>query len=430
MSGIGEIEKGVLSLSTEDELSTLLKMGIDSSFFVQYGEVFEYIVRYYQRYGKVPSKKVLKKKFDFHVVDINGEHNYYIDQLKECKVERELSDIIDSSIELIGKDANKALEYIAGRVIELQGTTQDQSHLSYTDKHATGRAEALADRMIKANQNLTLGIPTGLQILDSITGGWLPGQFASIIGRMGEGKSWLLMDFCVEAYNHGAKILFLSPEMTKTETELRFDTILSKRFRNTDLTLGKPTIDVVEYKAFLKELEKRNDWLTYDSVPGGKGFNLPSIQALVNLHKPDVLAIDGIPLITDEVSGSEGWQKMFGVCYGLKGIAVNYGIVVLSTSQANRNSTNYKGIPKLEDISYGEALAQAADKIISLRLVRPGRVKIGMPKNRGGKIIGEFYLNFDVDAGIIEQVLEDGEEITDEEVFGGEVFSTKDYGNA
>jgi replicative DNA helicase len=309
--------------------------------------------------------------------------------------------------------------------MELQSIAQDQSHLSYTDKNATVRAEALADRMIKANQELTLGIPTGIPILDSVTGGWLPGQFASIIGRMNEGKSWLLMAFCVEAYKHGAKILFLSPEMTKDETELRFDTLMSRRFKNTDLTLGKPTIDVEEYKDFLTELEERSDWITYDSVPGGKSFTVSNIQALVNLHKPDLLAIDGIPLIGDDLVGSESWQKMLGVCYGLKGIAVNHGVIVLSTSQANRDSAQYKGIPKLENISYGEALAQAADAIVSLRLVKPTRVKIGMPKNRGGKIIGEFYLNFDVDNGIIEQLSDEVEAITDEEVFGGG-FNTKD----
>jgi len=324
---------------------------------------------------------------------------------------------LDESIELIEGDAIKALDFLATKVVELKGITEDRSHLSYTDRDAIKRADDFADRMIKANQERTLGIPTGITVFDKVTGGWMPGQLASIIGRLNEGKSWLLMFFCIEAYKSGSSILFLSPEMTVQETELRFDTLLSQSFRNTDLTLGRQTIDVQEYKAFLEELQERSDWITYDSIPGGKPFTLSSIQALTNLHKPDVLAIDGIPLIADELGAEQSWQKMINVGYGLKGIAINYGVVVLSTSQATRESAD-KGIPKLHQISYGDALAQACDKVIGIHKVSPTKVKMSMPKNRGGKVIGEFYIHFDVDVGKI-SMLEESEDIADEDVFGG-----------
>jgi len=415
MAGVGDIEQIVLSVTSDNQLAYLLKQGIDKSFFVQYSEVFEFISNYFQKYSKVPTATVLDKRFDFKF-KVADDYEWYVDCLIESKVRRDLSAILDNSIEHLEDNTIGALDYLAGKITALKSSVGDNSHMSYTDRDATKRADELADKMIRVNQDKVLGIPTGIPVFDNAAGGWMPGQLVSIVGRLNEGKSWLLMYLCVAAYKAGNKILFVSPEMTIDEMELRFDSLVSRVFSNMDLTLGRPGIDVDEYKKYLGGLEKRDDWITYDSIPGGKSFTISSLQGLVHLHKPEILAVDGVPLISDENGAETSWQKMANVGYGLKSIAMNNKIVVLSTSQANREAASDRAIPKLHQISYGDALGQACDKVIGLVRISQDRIKIAMLKNRGGRIIGEMNFNFKVDLGDISQYehrAEDDEDLDD-----------------
>ena len=421
MSGAGEIEQAVLSVTSDNQLAVLLKQGIDKTYFVQYPDVFEFTTDYFHKYSKVPTKAILEKRFDFKFKK-SDDYEWHIDCLIEAKVKRDLSSILDTGIGYLEDDAVDALEYLAGNITALKGSVGDSSHMAYADRDASKRAEELADKMIKVNQDKVLGITTGIDVFDTTVGGWLPGQLTSIVGRLNEGKSWLLMLFCVEAYKSGRRVLFISPEMTVGEVELRFDTLISRQFSNMDLTLGRPGIDVDEYKTHLEGLEKRDDWVTYDSIPGGKSFTMSSLQGLVHLHKPDILAVDGVPLISDENGAETSWQKMANVGYGLKSIAMNNRIVVLSTSQANREAASDRSVPKLHQISYGDALGQACDKVVGLVRISPDRIKLALLKNRGGRTMGEMNFNFKVDLGDISYHDMDEE---DEEDLDG-VFSTDD----
>ena len=416
MAGVGDIEQIVLSVTSDNQLAHLLKQGVDKSYFVQYPEIFEFVVNYFQKYSKIPAKTTMEKRFDFKF-KLADDYEWYVDCLMESKVRRDLSAILDISIEHLENNAVDALDYLAGKITALKSSVGDNSHMSYTDRDASKRADELADKMIRVNQDKVLGIPTGVEVFDTTAGGWMPGQLVSIVGRLNEGKSWLLMYFCVAAYKAGMKILFVSPEMTIDEMELRFDSLISRHFSNMDLTLGRPGIDVDEYKKYLEKLEKRDDWVTYDSIPGGKSFTISSLQGLVHLHKPDILAVDGIPLISDESGAETSWQKMANVGYGLKGIAMNNKIVVLSTSQANREAASDRAIPKLHQISYGDALGQACDKVIGLVRISQDRIKIALLKNRGGRIIGEMHFNFKVDLGDISQYEPIGEDKDMDDVF-------------
>ena len=421
MSGVGEIEQAVLSVTSTDQIAQLLKQGVDKSYFVQYSEVFEFIINYFHKYSKIPAKTILEKRFTFEYKKAD-DYEWYVDCLMESKIRRDLSTILDNSMDHLEKDAIVALDYLAGKITTLKSSVSNGSHMSYTDRDASKRAEEFADKIIKVNQDKVLGIPTGIEIFDNTAGGWMPGQLTSIIGRLEEGKSWLLQYFCVAAYKAGRRILFLSPEMTVGEVELRFDSLVSKSFSNMSLSLGRPGIDINEYKEYLDKLEKRDDWITYDSVPGGKNFTISSIQGLVHLHKPDILAVDGVPLISDENGSDTSWQKMANVGYGLKGIAMNNSIVVLATSQANRESATDRAIPKLHQIAYGDALGQACDKVIGLVRISDNRIKIALVKNRGGRKIGEILFNFMVDLGDISQYVATVDEDLDDEVFNTENF--------
>ena len=53
-----------------------------------------------------------------------------------------------------------------------------------------------------------LGISSGMQELDRILNGWLPGEeLVTIVGRVNQGKSWLLQKFLTEDNKKNKRVL-------------------------------------------------------------------------------------------------------------------------------------------------------------------------------------------------------------------------------
>lgn len=60
--------------------------------------------------------------------------------------------------------------------------------------------EKIKDLENKRAKGGMLGIGSGLPELDKILNGWLPGEeLVTIVGRVNQGKSWLLQKFLTEA---------------------------------------------------------------------------------------------------------------------------------------------------------------------------------------------------------------------------------------
>jgi len=247
-----------------------------------------------------------------------------------------------------------------------------------------------------------VGIRTGLDIFDNNLTGWQDGDLTAIVGRVGSGKSWLLMYFASIAYLEGKRVLYLSPEMSTYEVNQRLDTIVSAQMGNAltndDIKYGN--VDLKDYKAFLERLKVRKDWKNVDS-DGGKSFNLQSIQNEVDSFKPDLLCIDGF-LLVQANRGEEGWLALLGLAYGLKNIAMNNKIPILATAQASRKSDG--DIPTMVEVYGGDALAQASSVVIMMAINAQEEKKrsITIPKIRNMKNITKaFQISFDVNRGII-----------------------------
>jgi len=205
--------------------------------------------------------------------------------------------------------------------------------------------------------------------------------------------------------------MYLSPEMTVEETEFRFDAInahhMEVSIKNSDLTLAKLP-DARLYKDYLAQLQGQNrrDFITADSDLNRR-FTISGIQSMIFEYKPDMVCIDGVYLMEDEEGAEQSWQKMMHLGYGLKNLAMINKVVIMASTQANREAAAKEFMtPKAHHISYGDALAQAADRVFGIAMIDESTIKIGTIKVRSGKWCPELMIQFDVDSGDIKELAE------------------------
>jgi replicative DNA helicase len=398
-----EFEQRAISLITKPQvLIELEKHGVLEDCFIMHPEIYHFITDYSIKYQNVPSQQVIKTKFpgfEFKPDANIGELKFLSDELIKSNVQRKAIQIINQNADAISTDPYNAIDTIVSR---LQGIRrQTKVSKSLTDKEALKRLELIIENKANIKKGMTIGIKTGINIFDNKYYGWQPGNYISIVGRLGIGKSWLLEYFACVAYQDGKRVLYISPEMSINEVEQRWDTLMGAmngfRFQNDKLQTGE--IDLEKYKQWLTKASARNDWVTYDSN-SGKSFTVSGISQMVNDFCPDLVAIDGIALI--DGPGDALWSKVREISKGIKSMSQNTKVVTMVTAQANREAGT--GMPTTAQISYSDSVAQDSDVVIpmSQEADRPDIRYITLPKKRTGKaVLKRMEILFDVNNGVI-----------------------------
>jgi replicative DNA helicase len=398
-----EYEDKLISFIREpDNLAQILISGVTSDTFNIRRDVFDFIIKYKNKYSNVPSKSVIEANFqDFKVVDNvkPEETKFYIDELKKFEIKRKARKILDKSVDMMESDPYGCLDYLIAKLPALRKTS-DYTR-SYTDREAESRYEDYINRSTLNAQGLTVGIRTGFSILDDKLMGWQRGNLITIVASSGKGKTWLAQYLAAFPYvMEEQRVLFLEPEMSISESELRWDTIVGKlmgyKFSNKGLSVGTG-VNKHEYKEFLDKVSKNERWLTLTS-DNRKRFTIQSIEAEVEKFSPDIVVLDGFLLLD---IGVKDWTTMEDAAAGIKNIAQNYNLIFIVTAQASRSAKDE--MPEIHEVFGGEALRHQSDCMIMMSDTDEPKVrKIVIPKRRNGEPINKpIKISFDVDIGAI-----------------------------
>lgn len=329
----------------------------------------------------------------------------FLEELVRRTVHREATQRIVARLdELNGPNPQKAVELLIGDLAEIAKNAS--SHTSYVDTDALLRVDRMEARAAVKEAGGVIGIRSGLPALDDQGLNWRPGEAVAIQGPLNVGKSTLLLWFCAYSYHYdGRKVLFLTPESTIDEVEDRLDPMLA-RFMGYDLSnqrIRNGAEDVELYRRYATQLAEtgRSGFIIRDSGDSGT-FSVADILQQAREHRPDVLAIDGVHLIS---GGGKTWENMKQAAEALKGLAQHMGLVLIGGTQVTRDAVMADGdVAGLGESAYGMAFLEAANKVISLAEKRgdPMQRVWKLIKNRGGpKILSKQYLKFDVDRGDI-----------------------------
>ncbi len=227
----------------------------------------------------------------------------------------------------------------------------------------------LHKHMDEVQGKLVMGIPTGFDKLDKVTGGMCNSQMIVIGARPAVGKSALLNSIAIYAASEGFNVGIISLEMPSVQIAARMGALISE-------------VDFYKiYRNILKdesEKDRVNSYLsTLSQLPimisDKTGVNVSDIKAkaiqLINKKKLDVLFIDYLQLVDGETSNRNynREQEVSKLSRGIKIMAMEFNIPIVVLCQLNREAEKTKDKkPELHHLRESGAIEQDADLVMFL----------------------------------------------------------------
>ena len=282
--------------------------------------------------------------------------------LKQMYIERELMRITMSGIEQ-GKDVLIA-------VGELEDKLREITRISVKDdfKDIDETLLSLYQHMDHVKDKEVVGVTTGFQQLDTITGGLLPGGMYVVAARPSVGKTAFMGKMAIGAARKGVKVGIISLEMDNNRMTARLASLTTevefwRIYRNRMVDDSQRDFF---YEKIAKELSRLPIKIS-DTASVTIGDIKAKVARLIQKKQLEVLFVDYLGLIdtggTNRNYNRE--QEVSKMSRGIKMLAMQYQIPIILLCQLNRMSEQSGDKkPKLHHLRESGSIEQDADGVI------------------------------------------------------------------
>jgi replicative DNA helicase len=384
-------------------LSVVLGDNVDE-LFVTHKDVWEGLKSYYGKYKAVPEVSVLTDRFnDFEGVATTSPTPFYLDQLKNEYIKTRLDAKMVSIAHRLEADSGpRLLAELQNEVTKLTKFTNNVRDLDLTDfEQAEEHIKKTKERALLGGG--TVGIPTGIASIDSsYHTGMAPGHLIVAIGWPAKGKTWFTSYLAAQAWNAGYKPMVVSLEMNPEQMRDRIYTMMGEGiFRNSDFAKGDISLD--DFRAWGKrKFTKDKQGFVIVSNDGIAEVTPNTLQAKIDQHRPDLVICDYHQLFMDNQKTEGLTPRNMNLSRQLKLLAVSNNIPVIDITAATAEEKKDRDTPPLlSDVAWSKAIEYDADMAFAVhKYDDSGLIEVISRKNRHGSDFA-FYLNWDIDRGII-----------------------------
>jgi hypothetical protein len=325
----------LLSKAIRDrDIRPILVRGIDDTYFTspEAKQVWAFTKAHWAKYDEVPTSVTVKNNYpNFRLLNVTDTIEYLADETVAFHQRMETVRMVQDAADALVADPSSgpALAVLTAGLGKIQAVGSTVSDL---DMIADPLSRLTAYQAFQALPNGLLGLPTGFPTIDKATSGLQPEQLVTIIAAPKVGKSTLAMQMAINAHNVGATALFQSFEMSNAEQQQRYDAMRAK-ISHSSLRTG--TLSLMEerlYEAMLTATAAMpNPFILTDAV---SGLSVSAITAKAEQLRPSMLVIDGVYLMTDEVTGECNTpQALTNITRSLKKSAQKLKIPIIITTQ-------------------------------------------------------------------------------------------------
>lgn len=391
------------SVLTNKDIGILFGESTDD-LFVNYGDVWEWLKKYYSKHRSVPDVSVVQDVFpDFDAVDTKAETAYYVDDLRNEYIQNRLENImIKAGTELsIGNSPHilDKLQRSLSKLNRMTGGSKDSNIMDFED--AEHHYEAVRERAEAMGGQP--GIPTGVKFIDSAyTSGLVGGDLLVVMGYPARGKSLFTTLMSCNAYDLGHKPMIVSLEMSEEKVRDRAWTIMaSGAFSNSELSLGRYSESALER---FKERHDSGLEFIVTTSHGESEFTPNLLQSKIDQHKPSLVVADYAQLMSDNDRTPDITRRLMNMSRQFKRLAVSNDIPIILISSATPDATtNMDEPPDLENAAWSKAITYDADLAFAVhRHMGTNIFEIVCRKNRNGELFAG-YLDWNVNSGIVQE---------------------------
>jgi archaellum biogenesis ATPase FlaH len=370
------------AIKTPEDYFLASSLGITDNHFQQeqgYRDVWEFYGRYVRDFNKIPPLELTQKNYTkFVPSDSYGEVKYEVQNLHQAYLSRSAYGIIQDNLKDTVTDPTAAVVRIIDGLQKIKISLNERSGF-LNDDDVYEAVEARYKKMLEGGGDPFSGIATGIEPIDITGQGLQKGEVMGIIARPGIGKTALLVEMAVSAWERGYRVLFVSPEMSTEHIALRAHVVIANRLGLTDfptysdLMMGRMADGKLEaYKAFGSTgIDDR--WLTLELQEHGALLDVPQIASQALHHRADLIIIDGVTFIADSQRSSTLFEKVTNVVQDTKTLCTDRGISAVLSQHAKPGAiTKLTDMPNLQDVYMGDKIAQVSERVLASGVVSSG----------------------------------------------------------
>jgi replicative DNA helicase len=314
----------------------------------------------------------------------NIEHHARI--IAQKHIQRELIRVSTETIKNAYEDTNDVFEMLDS---SMGGLMRIMSPFDTVKSMVTvgDAAQNVLKQIDRALSGVGEAITTGLPKLNSLSGGFFPGELTIIAARPGMGKTELAISCAMSAANVGKKAHFVTLEMTAEQLTRR---VMSSISGVSTGEIRRASLDDVKIRALQDAAQQLSGKSLNISAHRGKNALWQFVRRSVAKKEMDILFVDYIQLMDDDEQKKNGnrEQEVSAISRMLKRISTEFDIPVVILAQLSRQVEGRQDkMPQLSDLRESGSLEQDADNVWFL--MRP-------------EAYGIMELNFDYD-GVLPQ---------------------------
>ena len=322
-------------LFQKNSISSVSLNGIDEEYFTLYKDHFNFIKKYYDEYGQLPSKETFQAKFNeqWEWVFVTDPEEYLVNKLREAKLFRDTVDSYKKMGELLkGEKTDEAIELM--KSVSRNYTKNTTNSVVELIGDAEKRYDSYLERVNNPSASF---VTTGLKELDNIIGGWdRKNESAIICARTGLGKSQMLTLIALSAAKQGLRVGYYSGEMEAELIGYRLDTF-EGNIANGSLTHGNSNV-MEQYKNYVETLPKVVSGKVYCFTPEDFGgtVTVSKLEAVIDKYGLDMLCVDQFSLLDDERKGRTTTDQFSNISKDLRKLQRMKKIPIICACQLNR----------------------------------------------------------------------------------------------
>lgn len=390
-------------------------MGEPQELFGPYGDVIDSVKDYYAKYKSVPPESELRVKFpDVELPEVHSPTDYYLDELKSHFVKINTDALLNKIATALdnGNAPSEVVEKALTAFTRLTKYTSGTTDLNVKDYEMA--MDHYNTEREKSNLEGVSGIPTGIEAMDAnYPTGFAPGQSIVVMGYSASGKSWFTALLAVKAWSQGRRVMVVSLELTPEEYRDRLYSVMSSgQFRGSDLIRGQ--IDEDEFLEWARDKLYNSSDFVIVSTDVSKPMTPNSIQAKIDTHKPNLVILDYIQLMTDNDDTPSMTPRMLNLSRQVKLMAMSNRIPIISiTSVTDEEGAKREGPPRISQIAWSRGIEFDSSLVLSVYKHGENIIEVVSRKNRYGSDFS-FFFEVDFDRGIWTEMYETPEGLKSE----------------
>lgn len=338
-------------------------------FYGSEAAVFKFIFDHIQKYHKLPQVDTLRVKFP-NLGKAGEPPKFYLDHVEKRFAHKQINTTLLEANGLMKEmDTWEALEMMEKTVRSLRRRAIVQDVVDF------GPSKIVLEEIARIKTlNEDAGIMLGWPSWDKMSGGLQGGDIISIVGRMAQGKTWLLVYVALYIWATQKKnVLFVTMEMRLIEIAQRVIALMSKvsekHIRTAELTTFETSQILEAHKKGKKAPAKL--WI-YD---GKMKATVDDIFTVVQEEEPDIVIVDGAYLTRHPDKRMNKYQRIDANVELFKERATDADIPAVLSYQFNRDAVKDKNkklgalttTAGLENIAHSDAIPQISSGVMALQ---------------------------------------------------------------